>query len=134
MTVLATYKYTYGAGSQPNRQIDFVETKDSQNGIQAIVKACTEGVWTDISCLSGQEINVEMMSTSDKVRAFQQERAGGGTWKTPDRTLAQMETQQQQAILSQLEPIGPWRIEITNGFGSDPRIEKVVHLNLFNSS
>lgn len=126
---ITTYYYTYGAGTKPNRKIEFIR-KDG--GITAKIEALRLGEWKLISTLSGSEIHVEMMSTSDKVRGLIAERMGSCKLEWLNKKLSELDKSVQDNILQMLEPDGPYRIEITNGFGSDFTCEKIIHLGIFN--
>ncbi len=132
---LAVYNYTYGAGSRPNRRIDFLR-EDLKNGgtIYARVIARVPEGEREISKIIGSEINVEMMTNTEKVKVLMDQRSGIPTKRTPDKKLSELSIIKQNEILSGLEPDGYWRIEITNGFGRDPKFEYVERLNLFNLS
>ena len=132
---LAVYNYTYGAGSRPNRRIDFLR-EDLKNGgtIYARVIARIPGGEKEISKINGSQINVEMMTSTEKVKVLMDQRNGIPTKRTPDKKLSELSIIKQGEILSELEPDGHWIIEITNGFGRDPKFEYVDRLNLFNPS
>jgi hypothetical protein len=124
--VLATYRYYYGAGTEPNRLIEFTRKASKPQSISAIVKAGTLDNNVIISKIT--EIDVEMLSTSEKTKALMT----GQSVNVPDKPLSELSLEQQNNILSNLEPRGSWRISITNGIGDNPTYEKVVHLSLFN--
>lgn len=130
---LGRYEYMYGAGSKPNRRIEFFH--DTKNpSIRAVVQACNSGQWQTISELGGEDINVEMNSVSEKIKYLLDKKSGFTSTLKPDQTLEKCPPSLQEKILSSLEPDGPWRIEVMNGFGDDPKFEKVIALTLFNPS
>lgn len=130
---IATYKYFYGSGTEPNREILFLRKNDSESeSIYALVRAYSSGEWKKISEVAGGQINVDMMTTSEKVNALLAERQGASPQRNPAQKLSDLSFDIQKEILGNLEPKGAWRIEVTNHFGEDPRFEKVVQLNLFN--
>lgn len=133
MTVsLGKYSYTYGAGREPNREINFQRDGDEPKSIKAVISAQFNGRWSVISELCGSKINVEMMSTTDKMQALLARRKGIDYTRKPDISIAELPGEKQEEILNSLEPKGHWRIAITNGFGGNPRFEKVEQLSLFN--
>lgn len=125
--VLATYRYYYGAGTEPNRLIEFIRKASKPQSISAIVKAGTLDNNVIISKINGIEIDVEMLSTSEKMKALM----AGQSVNVHDKPLSQLSIEEQNNILRNLEPRGSWRISITNGIGDNPTYEKVVHLSLF---
>ncbi len=129
---VAEYRYFYGAGSEPNRKIEFQQEEGNPQTIQAKIFAFDRGNWKEISSLSGDKINAEMMSTSEKVKGLKEERKGIFSPRTPDKKLSELPITEQERILRNLEPQGSWRIEISNGIGKDPYFEKVIQLNLYN--
>ncbi|NGX42841.1 MAG: hypothetical protein K940chlam7_01129 [Chlamydiae bacterium] len=136
-TIIGESQYTYGAGNPNNRQVIFARTEEGTNKIIVAVRARTPGGWKEISRLNGDQINVEMMSRSDKVRVLLEERGEGGGGhpsRIPDKKLSKLDSSQQEAILKALEPDGKWRVEITNNYDADSKFEKIVQLTLFNPS
>ncbi len=125
--VLVSYRYYYGAGTEPNRLIEFTRKASKPQSISAIVKAGTLDKNVIISKINGTEINVEMMSTSDKMKAL----IAGQSVNVPDKPLSELSLEQQNNILRNLEPRGTWRISITNSIGDNPTYEKVVYLSFF---
>lgn len=135
VATLGQYYYTYGAGSRPNRRILFQRTEGCGPGtIHAVISARFEGRWEEISRLAGALINVELANTSEKARALEEQSVGHPYSLRPDEKLSKLGDDTQEAILSCLEPEGSWRIGITNGFGEDPRFERVTDLNVYNPS
>ena len=131
---IATYNYRYGGGAEPNRHITFFRSIGTDpKTIKASVEALISGNNQPISCLSGDQITVEMMSTSEKVQALKLRRDGIEALQKPDQPLSDLSIDKQNAILEGLTPNGPWRLGISNAIGEN-RLEKVVHLTLFNTN
>lgn len=134
MVTVASYKYFYGAGSEPNREIHFYRQDDKTQAIQGKIHAYYNGKWVNVCTVPGHEINVEMLSTSDKARLIAEARQKGTRpCLRQNIKLSDLPQDEQNKILNQLNPKGPWRIEITNDIGSNG-LERVVHLNIFNPS
>jgi hypothetical protein len=131
MTVLSTYKYCYGSGSEANRRIVFERSDEGKNDVTAIVHALMGGEWREISRFPASEINIEFATTSQKIERYCAERSGQSMNVDGDKKLSEITPDQQDDILKAFNPKGPWRIEITNDISDDPRFEKVVRLNLF---
>lgn len=135
-TPIQTYSYFYGAGTKPNREIQFFRGDSGKpESIYAVVKGLRNGVWNDISKLDQSQIDFEMMSTSDKIKGLFEARKQGTSFEfLRNKYFFELPTEEQDRVLHLLDPEGPYRIEITNGYGEDPRFEKVVKLTIFNPS
>jgi|JI10StandDraft_1071094.scaffolds.fasta_scaffold20163_2 hypothetical protein len=131
-SLIATYNYYYSSGIAPNRRIEFYRDDTSQS-IYAIIKACMgHNNWKEISILKGKKILVEIMTTSEKIEGLVAQKKGlPFIWK-PDQQLSKLELNKQDDVLRNLEPEGPWRIEIANGVGNNLKFEKVLSLTIFN--
>lgn len=128
------YQYTYGAGSEPNRRIDFFPTVD-QKGVFAKVSAFAIANWVEISRVYPENISIDMMSTTDKMQALMKARETNSYVDyQSSRKLSSFSLDEQMQYIQALEPKGPWRIEITNDIGANPQYENVIHLKLFNPS
>ena len=68
--VIGTYNYTYGAGNQHNRQIQFSRVGPGANTIQAQVYVLTPGnvVGALTSVVPGANIEIEMENTMEEAR------------------------------------------------------------------
>ncbi|NGX42461.1 MAG: hypothetical protein K940chlam7_00741 [Chlamydiae bacterium] len=132
--LVGEYNYCYSVvGGEPDRKIEF--TRDKKSGtITTVVKALSVDGWKITSQLNGDQINIQMMLTSEKIRALTLERQGKSSSRKPDQNLTQLTPGEQESILKFLEPSGDWRIEITNDVSKDSKFETVVHLDLFNPS
>ncbi|NGX52863.1 MAG: hypothetical protein KR126chlam5_01169 [Candidatus Anoxychlamydiales bacterium] len=133
-TVIREYQYLYGAGSHWNRCLEFMRTEDDDpKTIFVVVKARKHSGWGEISELRRDQVEVEMMTTTDKVRTLKEEKATGRSLPLSKKTLlSELDNAKQREVLQGIEPIGTWRVTITNDFGSDPIYERVAHLCLFN--
>ena len=130
---IGQYRYCYGTANEANREMQFLRHPDGR--IQASIYALfTEQGPKQISTLPGEQIIVEMQTTSEKMEDMMAARRGEtpSFVGPPEKTLSSLPPQDQEKIIGTLEPRGPWRIEISNGFGDNPRFEKVVGLNFFN--
>lgn len=122
--VIGTYNYTYGAGDQPNRQIQFSRTGAGAGTIQAQVFVLNAGVVGNItSTVPGNQIDVEMESTSTKANALALGRA-----LNPNQQLSNLTVLQQNALIGAL---GARRIEVSNELGG---LELVESLTIFDPS
>ena len=127
------YRYCYGTANEANREMQFLRYPDGH--IQASIYALfTPQGPKEISTLSGDQIKVEMITTSQKIQELKAVRKGEkSSFVGPqEKALSSLSGEEQEKILQQLEPRGPWRIEISNTFGPDPHVEKVIGLNFFN--
>lgn len=136
-----TYKYFGSAGTEPNRKIDFIRSSENPKELTAIHSVFDNAVWRPTSTLPAQEIEVEMISKSMRHQILQDiisKKKAGQPVDIPKlneyKKMSELSIENQDAILKNLEPIGPWRIEITNGFSEDAKFEKVVFLSFFNPS
>ena len=70
---LARYNYTYGGGNEPNRQVQFSRTGIGPETIQArVVILAGNGAGAQISIVPGNQIKVEMESTTQKAHKWAQ--------------------------------------------------------------
>ncbi len=130
--ILQTYLYTYGAGDDPNRKIEFYrQTQSDPRTIQARISALHQGEWILLNDLAGNRISVEMMSTTEKMQAMIRARDGHPVRNQPDALLTNFPLESQSGILYQLDPENGKRIEITNDVGGPRGFESVVQLNIF---
>lgn len=130
------YQYTYGAGSCPNREIEFkklVETDPATIYIEVFAISCGER--KKIGFLEGKDITVEMQSTREKVRDLQAARLRNTPYQAPsDKSLSQLSIDEQNNILKNFEPIGSWRVSIVNDINRDDlSVEKVKRISIFNA-
>ena len=88
---IGMYNYPYGGGNQLNRQIQFFRPGGA-NTIRAEVHVLAGGVaGALISKVSGNQISVEMQSTSQKANAMMFERNGGPPFvRVPNRQLSHL--------------------------------------------
>ena len=132
--LIGTYKYMYGAGTRLNREIRFFRRKKKKETFRAEVYAIVLGKPEKTSDLEGSQISVEMMSTSEKIALLDIRKRGEPVEKKSNKLMSELECTEQDRIIKELQPDGPRRIEITNDFGPDSRLERVVHLSIFNPS
>lgn len=123
--VIGTYNYTYGAGAQQNRQIQFSRTGAGANTIQAQVFVLNQGggVGVPTSTVPGNQISVEMESTTTKANAFAIGRA-----LNPDVLLTNLTTVQQDAII---QSFPNRKVEVVRGHGVPGGNEVVQRLNIY---
>ncbi len=133
--LIQTYSYYNSAGTRPNREIQFFRGCDGKpESIYAVVKGLRSGVWYDISRLDKDQIKLEMMSTSDKIKGLLAERREKEGFEIiQDKRFSELSVEKQDQILHSLGPNGSYRLDITNRFGDDLRFEKVVDLTIFKS-
>ncbi len=138
MSILATYSYSYGVGSEPNRRIEFVREGEDPCSLYARVSVLGADSRI-ISSVKAYRISVEMESTSAKTKSLHVAYSGGTSHTLKVNTMDDMEITAQNEICKRIRPSfhegEGYRIEITNDVG-DPRYgyEKVVQLNLFDPS
>lgn len=126
---LGSYLYGYGAGSSPNRKIDFFTDEEK---ISAEVQAQVEGAWTKICDVCEDAMSVEGASTSKKVEIMREARRLGQTTEyPPDQDFSELPHETKAGIIKSLDPKGFWRISITNDIGDNPRFEKVVRIHFY---
>ena len=126
------YYYTYGAGTQSNRKVSF--NLDENKDFAASVSALSENKWKEISILRGEQVEIEMMSTSDKVRALIERRKGMSTPMAPNKFFQDLSLKEKKRLINQLEPNGPWRLEMANSTGESAYFETVTKITFFNPS
>ena len=127
---LQTYYYNYGSSThQNNRRIEFVRTNGNDpQSIQSIAFALINGNWQQTSVIPGNRINVEGMSTTDKVNETIQARSSNrAPVIKPDKLLKDFSIPQQNNILQTLN--GNRRIEVMSAPGQICEI--VTSLNIF---
>jgi len=123
MTIV--YYYFYGPGTQPNRRLEFHES-------EIICFAFKSNEWRQISKISLNEVHVESMSVSDKIHELQcaQKESRNPVYKS-DTLLSDHPLKKRLEILSQLEPNGSMRVEITVDIKPQAEFEFVVSLSIF---
>lgn len=132
---IAKFKYTYGAGSQPNRLISFERDGQNPKSIHAKVSAYINGKILSIGDIPGGEILIEPLSTSERILLLEEyRRTGKKPSIPPDRAISDITIKEQDAILTNLSPRGSWNVTIQNHLSQDPRVEKVIQLTLFNAN
>ncbi len=99
------YHYTCGAGGEFNRYLVFTRPlNDDPCGVQA--KAYAYSPFSNssqlISCLNGNEISVEMMSTSEKMQALMAKRRGEKVLDIPSKPLSYLSREEQDNIFRTL--------------------------------
>src|ERR1700676_1561586 len=133
---IISYKYTYGAGNAPNRVIQFQRENESEpKTVFATIYALSAKIPAGkrkISEILGNQINVEGMTTTQKMENLRAERLGQTYVEIPDKKLSELTAAEQVDRLSHLEPKGLWRISIINDIGDTPFFEKVRSIVLFN--
>lgn len=133
--VIGTYNYTYGAGAQSNRQIQFSRTGLAANTIQAQVFVLNQdgGVGVRTSIVSGDKINVEGESTTSKVNAMVVERALRNARaveknSNPDRLLTNLSTAEQDGIM---QAFPGWKVQVTYNPGVAEGDEVIESLSIY---
>lgn len=126
------YYYMYGAGTQPNRMVSF--NLDEKSDFAASVSALSKNIWKEISLLTGGQIEVEVMSTSAKMRVLMERRKGVITQLKPNKSFQELSLEEKKNLIDDLEPKGSWRLEIVNGIGESPHFEKVKKITFFDPS
>lgn len=132
---LGRYKYCYGTANQANREMRFLRYPNGR--IQASIYALFTPLGSkEISTVSDDQMIVEMKTTSEKMANLMAlRRKDAALFPGPlEKSLSSLSAKEQEKIIAELEPKGQWRIEITNGFGEDPRFESVASLSFFNPS
>ena len=111
--IIGTYDYTYGNGTQVNRQIQFSRTGAGPATIQAQIFSFNGGIIGNlIGTIQGNQIDVEMQSTSQKANAMMLARASGQKYTPiPDAKLSSLSLLQQNGVMGSLSTR---RIEVDN--------------------
>ena len=122
--ILGTYDYTYGAGNLPNRQIQFVRVGERADEIQAQVFVLNQDGSTGnrTSTVYGDNIRVEMESTSSKAAAYMVGRA-----LQPNVLLSNLTIHQQNAMI---DSFPDRQIEVSNSIGKAGGFEVVTKLKI----
>jgi len=132
---ICKYRYTYGTGNQPNREIHFLRTENYPSMIEAHVFALNQDNKSieKICTVSGDYITVDPWSTSLKAQAMMRERITGIRQKRPVyKSLSKMTIEESNAVLRSLSPKGKKKIKVEsepNGY-----FERVVKINIFDPS
>ena len=131
--VIGTYNYTYGDVDQPNRQIQFSRTDLEAGTIQAQVFVLNAGVVGNItSTVPGNQIDVEMQSTSQKANAMMLARQTNTDFAPiPDQKLSNLTVFQQNALIGSL---GTRHISVSNAPGRPGGLELVTSLTISDPS
>lgn len=117
---ISPYGYHYGWSAKKNRQIEFVRPDNDPTKIYAKISALKEdGSWICISNLQGDEISVQMESTTNKIKKLWEENV---VEPIPNSNLNELSLDEQDAILGSLEPTGYRRIGIDNYWKDAPMI------------
>ncbi len=106
---VGTYNYTYGAGSQENRQIQF--SRPAGGGLQARVYILNPAgnLGALLSTIPGTQISVEIENTTQKAHLLTT-----GQKASAHQTLSALSVTTQNAIIGSLAPLGSRRIEVRN--------------------
>lgn len=103
--VIGTYNYTYGAGYQQNRQIQFSRAGAGANTIQARVFVLNQdgGVGALTSTVPGNQISVEMENNTQKAHRMMLARAQLQDFNPlPDKLLSNLSSNQQDGVMQSL--------------------------------
>lgn len=122
---IATYRYVYGIGYNPNREIVFSEEKGQIKATVRVFSPDSPHHLLEISIIQSDQLEIDLLSTTEKIRQI------------PKSVIFPKISNPSnlKSYLNQLEPKGPWEIEVTNDIGDKSSIlEKVTHLTLFNPS
>ncbi len=106
---VGTYNYTYGAGSQENRQIQFSTTAGGGFQAQVYILLPTGNLGALLSTILGNQISVEKESTTEKAHLI-----ATGQKASAHQLLSALAVTQQNAIIGSLTPLGSRRIEVRN--------------------
>lgn len=110
-----TYQWLEGAGTKPNRKIDFLKPEDGNpHHIAASISSRAGGKWKPLIGIKAPDIEVELMSSQDKLDQLNQQIQSGKEIQISDpiKKFSEMTEEEQKSILDNLEPEGPWRIEV----------------------
>lgn len=103
------YNYTYGAGSQENRQIQFSMTTRGTFQAQVYILLPTGNLGAPLSIIQGDHINIEMENTTQKAHLL-----ATGQKASTHQLLSSFSGAQQNAIIGSLAPLGSRRIAVRN--------------------
>ncbi len=134
--MLGAYYYTYGAGVQPNRKIEFLNPAGGKNiSIQVSAYDDKARAWKIIYRLPNPNITFEELSTTEKVEKMMAARNSNSKFTLPyPIPVDQIPPKKLKNIFNNLEPNGPYRLAIRNDIGSDPTYEIIDKINIFNPS
>lgn len=133
---ISAYQYTYGAGKEYNRTIEFFrKEQDDPTSLIAVIKGKCGGEWKEGTVLHAGKIEVELFSTTQKVEQMMKARQEGKDMpEFTKQPISQLSVQQQDTILSSLQPVGSRRITICNEPGGLNGLESVVAMTVFDPS
>ena len=130
--IIAHYFYTYGAGQDLNRRVEFFRKKeDDPTTLTARFKGDLKGTWKVTTELQAPHIEVEMENTTQKMRNLMAAKEKGFTTTVQKKTIDQIEPKTQDAILQSLVPRGSRKLEIENDVGGLNGFERVKAITIF---
>lgn len=124
--VIGTYNYTYGTGAQQNREIRFSRTGVLANTIRAEVYVFGQGpgVGAPTCIVPGNQISVEMESTTQKMHRMMQARAQNQAYSPlPNELFSNLSSNQQDGVM---QSIASRHISVTNSNPVIPGGHEVV--------
>ena len=122
--VIGICNYTYEAGSEPNRQIQFARSGTTLLTKIYVLKAGKAGEC--VSSLSAEQVSVEMESTTTKANAI-----ATGRVLQPDKLLSEFSLYAQSALISALKSRS---IAVSNDPSDQGGLETVTRLTIFDPS
>lgn len=132
---IAQYYYTYGLGQDFNRVIEFFrQVPDDPTTLVAQVKGDFEGRWQVSSLLKSENIEVDMHSTTEKMRLLLEARQKDTMPIFEKNFINQFNIDQQNNLLNSLHPNGPRKLEIENLPNDQHSLEKVKRITIFDPS
>lgn len=127
--IIGQYEYVYGAGSAPNRAIKFYG--DGQH-IKAEVYRKKENTWQKIGDIPENRMIKEGASTTEKVRIMMVARENSIPPSYPsNKSFEKIPYAERVQTIENLQPVGQYRITISNTNGANPFFEKVEKLTFF---
>lgn len=129
--LVKSYLYYYGAGTEPNRRVEFYRPDPSS--LEARVDALRNGQWIQTSVLKPGEIEVELATVEMRIEQVKERYIEKSKKEYESPRMSEYTVDKQDEILNNLEPNGPYRLEIENAPGGPEGLEKVVSIQIFNS-
>ncbi|MCA9485793.1 MAG: hypothetical protein KDK71_02500 [Chlamydiia bacterium] len=97
------YEYTYGAGADINRRVDFIRPNATAKNVNVVVQGLFHGQWVELNRLVGNQVIVEMESTTNRFQRMLAQRSGAPVSSPrPDQKLSALSISFQESVLQEL--------------------------------
>ena len=126
--VNARYYYQQGYnGKGVNRAIEFTEDPEQDNKLSVKAYALGNGEDKFLNTIQEEEIEIEPLSTSEKVKFLKERKK----YSLETKKFSSLSKEEKTELLRKLEPDGTYRIEVVVDFSESKGFEVVKHLRFF---